>query len=152
MDTPGEQSPPKEFQTPDAITLSEERLRVSLPVRISGRVRLVKYIETETVTQTVEVRREKLRIEESDEPSTDGTDQGPALAGAAPYDWQQDEFEVILHEEQVEIIKRVVAVETVRVRTRIITTDQAVSADLGREQIELVSEPGPVSTARADRP
>lgn len=130
------------------LTRAEERLSVSLPVRISGRVRLVKYVETETVTHTVEVRRERLRVEESNEPSTDSTDQGPALAEVSPYDWQQDEFEVILHEEQVEIIKRVVAVETVHVRTSIITTDQAVSADLAREQIELASEPGRLDGAR----
>lgn len=40
MDTPGEQNPAEEIQDAEAMTLSAERVRVSLPVRISGRVRL----------------------------------------------------------------------------------------------------------------
>lgn len=73
---------------------------------------------------------------------TDSTDQAPARTDVLPYRWQQEEFELVLHEEQVEMIKRVVAVEKVRVRTRIVTTDQAVSADRTREQAELVTKQG----------
>ena len=140
MDTPGSPSSPGVMAGPEAITLSKERLTVSLPVRVSGRVRLIKYVETETVTQTVEVRKEKLRVEESPAELT-GDDQ---LTQTAPedgsaYSWQPQTFDLILHEERVEIVKTVVAVEKVKVRTAIHTTDQTVSADLSHEQIELSS-------------
>ena len=122
----------------EAMTLSEERLRVALPVRVSNRVRLIKYVESETVTRTVEVRREKLRVEELAEADLGN---GPTPAAAQPYDWQQPDFEVILHEEQVEITKTVVAVEKIHVRTRVVSTDAVVAADLGQEQVELESTP-----------
>lgn len=140
METPGSPSPLGEMASPDVVTLSEEQLRVSLPVRVSGRVRLVKYVETETVTQMVEVRREKLRIEEAaDEPAENDLSAERSAADLSSYSWQQQDFDLILHEEQIEIVKTVVAVEKVQVRTRILTTDEAVSAQVGHEQIELTS-------------
>ena len=43
--------------TDDAMTLSEERLRVGTQTREAGRARLRKYVVTENVTQTVPVSR-----------------------------------------------------------------------------------------------
>lgn len=138
MDTPDLPSSPVKTTSPDVITLSEEQLRVSSPVRVRGRVRLIKYVETETVTQTVQVRREHLRVEVPAEELA-GTDQPIQTASAdnSDYSWLPQEFEFVLHEERVEMVKTVVGVEKVHVRTRIVTTDQPVSAELGREQIEL---------------
>lgn len=141
MDTPGSPNSPGETEFPDAITLSEERLRMSLPVRVSGRVRLVKYVETQTVTQTVEVRRERLRVEESAKQLCDDQPNQTAPAEGLAYSWQPQDFDVVLHEERVEILKTVVAVENVHIRTRIVTADQALSVELGREQIELSTSP-----------
>ncbi len=47
----------------DAMTRSEEQLRVGKRTEPAGRVRLRKWVETEQVTQTVPVSREKARIE-----------------------------------------------------------------------------------------
>jgi hypothetical protein len=56
----------------EAMTRSEEELRVGTETRDRGRVRLRKYVITEEVTQTVPVRREEVRLEH--EPVTDVRD------------------------------------------------------------------------------
>jgi stress response protein YsnF len=55
--------------TDDAMTRSEEELRVGTETRERGRVRLRKYVTTEQVTRTVPVQREEVRVER--EPITD---------------------------------------------------------------------------------
>ena len=55
--------------TDEAMTRSEEELRVGTAPRERGRVRLRKYVVTEEVQQTVPVRREEVRVER--EPITD---------------------------------------------------------------------------------
>jgi stress response protein YsnF len=52
--------------TDDAMTRSEEELRVGTAQRERGRVRLRKYVTTEQVQQTVPVRREKARLREEE--------------------------------------------------------------------------------------
>ena len=49
--------------TDDAMTVSEERLRVGTEKSQAGRVKLRKYVTTENVTQTVPVTREHVRLE-----------------------------------------------------------------------------------------
>jgi uncharacterized protein DUF2382/PRC-barrel domain protein len=56
--------------TDDAMTRSEEELRVGTVREPAGRVRLGKWVETEEVQQTVPGRREKARLER--EPITEG--------------------------------------------------------------------------------
>src|SRR5687768_12744127 len=55
--------------TDDAMTRSEEELRVGTAEQERGRARLRKYVVTEEVQQTVPVRREEVRVER--EPITD---------------------------------------------------------------------------------
>ncbi|MFL6226526.1 MAG: DUF2382 domain-containing protein, partial [Actinomycetes bacterium] len=55
--------------TDDAMTRSEEELRVGTTRRERGRARLRKYVTTETRQVTVPVQREELRVER--EPITD---------------------------------------------------------------------------------
>ena len=55
--------------TDDAMTRSEEELRVGTSQRERGRVRLRKYVTTETQQVTVPVQREEVRVER--EPITD---------------------------------------------------------------------------------
>jgi len=68
--------------TDDAMTRSEEELRVGTAQRERGRARLRKYIVTEEVQQTVPVQREEVRIER--EPITEGNVDkaldGPAIS------------------------------------------------------------------------
>jgi uncharacterized protein (TIGR02271 family) len=116
--------------TDDAMTRSEEELRVGKMQRESGRARLRKYVVTEQVEQTVPVQHEEVRLER--EPITDAnvgdaTD-GPAIS--------EEEHEVVLHEEQVVVEKRAVPKERVRLDKDTVTDEQQVSEQVRKEQIE----------------
>lgn len=89
-------------ETDEAMTRSEERLRVGTEQVQTGRARLRKYIVTENVTQTVPVSREEIRVER--EPITDAN-RGQAMSGA---DLSEEEHEVILHEERPVVAKETV--------------------------------------------
>jgi uncharacterized protein (TIGR02271 family) len=116
--------------TDDAMTRSEEELRVGKAQRESGRARLRKYVVTEQVQQTVPVQREEVRLER--EPITDAN-VGDAKAGPAI---SEEEHEVTLHEEEVVTEKRAVPKERVRFDKQTVTEDQTVSEEVRKEQIE----------------
>ena len=116
--------------TDDAMTRSEEELRVGKASRESGRARLRKYVVTEQVQQTVPVQREEVRVER--EPITDAN-VGDAMAGPAI---SEEEHEVTLHEEEVVVEKRAVPKERVRLDKDTVTEDQTVSEEVRKEQIE----------------
>jgi uncharacterized protein (TIGR02271 family) len=114
----------------DAMTRSEEELRVGKSSRETGRARLRKYVVTEQVQQTVPVQREEVRVER--EPITDAN-VGDATAGPAI---SEEEHEVTLHEEQVVTDKRAVPKERVRLDKDTVTEEQTVSEQVRKEQIE----------------
>jgi uncharacterized protein (TIGR02271 family) len=116
--------------TDDAMTRSEEELRVGKAQRESGRARLRKYVVTEQVQKTVPVKREEVRVER--EPITDAN-VGDAKAGP---DISEEEHEVVLHEEEVVTDKRAVPKERVRLDKETVTEDQTVSEEVRKEQIE----------------
>lgn len=116
--------------TDDAMTRSEERLRVGTERVEAGRARLRKYVVTENVTQTVPVSREEVRIER--EPITDAN-RGDAQSGPAI---SEEEHEVILHEERPVVAKETVPVERVRVDKETVTEEHQVSEELRKEQID----------------
>ena len=116
--------------TDDAMTRSEEELRVGKAQRESGRARLRKYVVTEQVQKTVPVQREEVRVER--EPITDAN-VGDAKAGPAI---SEEEHEVTLHEEEVVTEKRAVPKERVRLDKQTVTEDETVSEEVRKEQIE----------------
>jgi uncharacterized protein (TIGR02271 family) len=116
--------------TDDAMTRSEEELRVGKMERERGRARLRKYVVTEQVETTVPVSREEVRLER--EPVTDAN-VGDALDGPAI---SEEEHEVVLHEEQPVVEKRVVPKERVRMEKESVTEDAQVSEEVRKEQIE----------------
>ncbi len=118
-------------ETDDAMTRSEEELRVGTTQHETGRVRLRKYIVTENVTQTVPVSREEVRIER--EPITDAN-RGDAHAGG---DLTEEEHEVTLHEEVPVVEKNVVAKERVRLDKDTVTDEAQVSEEVRKEQIDV---------------
>ena len=122
--------------TDDAMTRSEEELRVGKTSREAGRARLRKYVVTEQVQQTVPVQREEVRVER--EPITDAN-VGAATAGPAISD---EEHELVLHEEEVVTEKRTVPKERVRMDKNTVTEDQTVSEQLRKEQIETEGDTG----------
>ena len=117
--------------TDDAMTRSEEELRVGTRERESGRVRLRKYVVTEHVQQTVPVQREEVRIER--EPITDAN-AGAAMSGP---EISEEEHEVVLHEEELVVEKRAVPKERVRLGKDTVTEEHQVSEEVRKEQIDV---------------
>uniref|UniRef100_UPI000CE37CCF YsnF/AvaK domain-containing protein n=1 Tax=Arthrobacter sp. ZGTC412 TaxID=2058900 RepID=UPI000CE37CCF len=117
--------------TDDAMTRSEEQLRVGTEKQATGRARLRKYVVTEMVTKTVPVQREEVRLER--EPITDAN-RGAALDGPAI---SEEEHEVILHEERPVIQKETVPVERVRLDKETVTEQHTVTEEVRKENIEL---------------
>jgi uncharacterized protein (TIGR02271 family) len=117
--------------TDDAMTRSEEELRVGTETRERGRARLRKYVVTETEQVTVPVQREEVRVER--EPVTDANldaaASGPAIS--------EEEHEVTLHEETPVVEKRAVPKERVRLDTETVTDERQVSGEVRKEQIEV---------------
>jgi uncharacterized protein (TIGR02271 family) len=123
-------------ETDNAMTRSEEELRVGKTQQERGRVRLKKYVVTDHVQQTVPVQREEVRVER--EPITDAnvgnaTD-GPAIS--------EEEHEVTLHEEVPVADKVAVPKERVRVDKDTVTDEETVSGEVRQERIEVDDERG----------
>ena len=116
--------------TDDAMTRSEEELRVGTEQRERGRARLRKYVVTEQVDKTVPVQREEVRVER--EPITDANVDdaldGPAIS--------EEEHEVVLHEEQPVVEKRAVPKERVRLDKDTVNEERTVSDEVRQERIE----------------
>jgi uncharacterized protein (TIGR02271 family) len=117
--------------TDQAMTRSEEELRVGTAQREHGRVRLRKYVTTEQVTQTVPVQREEVRLER--EPITDAN-VGAATSGS---DISEEEHEVTLREETPVVEKRVVPRERVRLDTDTVTEQRQVGEEVRKEQLDV---------------
>jgi uncharacterized protein (TIGR02271 family) len=117
--------------TDDAMTRSEEELKVGTTERESGRVRLRKHVVTDEVTKTVPVKREEVRLER--EPITD-SNVDDALDGPAI---SEEEHEVVLHEEEVVAEKRAVPKERVRLDKDVEVDERTVSEEVRREEIEV---------------
>ncbi len=116
--------------TDDAMTRSEEQVRVGTQNVETGRARLRKYIVTENVTKTVPVSHEEVRIER--EPITD-QNVGQAMSGG---DLTEEEHEVTLHAEQPVVEKETVPVERVRLATETVTGEETVTEQVRKEQID----------------
>jgi uncharacterized protein (TIGR02271 family) len=116
----------------DAMTRSEERLRVGTQTHVAGRAVLRKYVTTEYVTQTVPVRREEVRLER--EPITDGH-RGNLSEGVEVFGDDADVFEVVLHQEVPVVQTETVAVERVRLRKATLTDQATVSEDVRKEEL-----------------
>ena len=117
--------------TDQAMTRSEEQLHVGTERQEAGRARLRKYVETEQVSETVPVSKERAVVER--EPITDANaDQ--ALAGP---EISEEEHEVVLNEERAVVDKTVTPVERVRLDKETVTEQQTVSEEVRKEQIEV---------------
>ena len=116
--------------TDEAMTRSEEQLRVGTESREAGRARLRKYVVTEQQNVQVPVTREEVKIER--EPITDAN-VGEAMDGPAI---SEEEHEVVLHEEQPVVDKQAVPVERVRLGKEQVTEQETVSEQVRQERIE----------------
>ncbi len=116
--------------TDDAMTRSEEQLRVGTEREAAGRARLRKYVTTENVTKTIPVQREEVRLER--EPITDAN-RGAALDGP---DISEEEHEVVLHEERPVVQKEAVPVERVRLDKDVVQDNVTINEEVRKEHIE----------------
>jgi uncharacterized protein (TIGR02271 family) len=117
--------------TDDAMTRSEEQLRVDTKKVEAGRARLRKYVVTEEQSVQVPVSREEVRVDR--EPITDAN-RGDAVAGA---EITEEEHEVVLHEERPVVTTEAVPVERVRLGTENVTDQQTISGDVRKERVEI---------------
>lgn len=130
----------------NAMTRSEEQLRVGTEIRETERVRLVKRVVTEEVTMTVQIRREELVVERV--PVRDG---GPfyddgrnsyteperqRLYDAVDTAFNGNVVEVVLYEEKPRVEVDVIPIERVQVRREVHTQDEVISAPVRKEVIE----------------
>jgi uncharacterized protein (TIGR02271 family) len=122
--------------TDDAMTRSEERMAVGTEQVQTGVARLRKFIVTEQVTQTVPVSHEEVRIVH--EPITD-ENRGDAISGG---ELTEEEHEVVLHAERPVVTTETVPVERVRLDTETVQSEQEVTGDVRKEQIEQVVDNG----------
>jgi uncharacterized protein (TIGR02271 family) len=117
--------------TDDAMTRSEEQLRVGTQAVESGRARLRKHVVTEHQQTTVPVSHDEVTL--SREPITDAN-RGPANAGPAI---SEEEHEVTLHAERPVVDTEAVAVERVKVGKQTVTEQETVRGEVRKEQIDL---------------
>jgi uncharacterized protein (TIGR02271 family) len=117
--------------TDDAMTRSEEELRVGTQTRVRGRARLRKHVVTEEQQVTVPVQREEVRVER--EPITDAN-RDAATSGP---EISEEDHEVVLREEEVVVDKQAVPKERVRLDTETVTEERQVSDEIRKERIEV---------------
>ena len=116
--------------TDDAMTRSEERLKVGTETAETGRARLRKYVVTEEQSVTVPVSREEVRVER--EPITEAN-RDQAMAGP---DLSEEEHEVVLREERPVVAKETVPVERVSLEKETVTEDRQVTEQVRKEQVD----------------
>ena len=137
----------------DAMTRSEEQLRVRTESQAVGRVRLRKRIVTEYEQVTVPVRREEIRLERepADGPGTGVGHQTDAASSSAVgavgaavpgQTGGNEEHEVVLHAERPVVRTETVPVERVRVGKQTVTDHETVGGEVRKERIELDTDPG----------
>jgi len=118
----------RDTATDDAMTRSEEELRVGTERTEAGRARLKKYVVTEDVQTTVPVQREEVRIER--EPVTEAN-----IDAATGTEISEAEQEVVLTEERPVVEKRTVPKEQVRLGKEAVTDEKEVAEQVRKEEI-----------------
>ena len=117
--------------TDDAMTRSEEELRVGTVRRPSRTVRLKKNIVDEKVTKTVPVEKESVHVER--EPITDAN-RDSAMSGA---DLTTEEAEMTLSEEEVVVDKEVVPKERIKLDKDVEVEQREVTETVRKEQVDV---------------
>ena len=119
----------------EAVTRSEEELRVAKERQQTGKVRLRKYVVTEQQNIQVPVQKEVARVVR--EPATGrGGDIGDA------------EAEITLSEERAVVTKETVPKERVRLEKDVVEDTETVSGEVRKEQIEVEGDVEEATTNR----
>ena len=113
------------------VVRSEEQLRVGTTTEESGRVRAVKSVETEAVSQTVPRGVEHAEVDRS--PVQEG-DSGQVET------LPDGSLSIPVFEEQLVIEKRMVVRERVIIRKHTVYEEHEVKAELRRERVDITTE------------
>jgi uncharacterized protein (TIGR02271 family) len=116
--------------TDDAMTRSEEQVRVGKEQHTTGHAHLKKFVVTENVQTTVPVSHEEVRVVR--EPITD-ENVDEALRGP---DISEAEHDVTLHAETPVVEKKAVPVERVRLEKDTVTEQETVNEQVRKEKID----------------
>lgn len=123
----GEQMPAGDQAGSDWLIRQEEQIQVGKEMLETGRVRLHKYVDVESIEQPVHLYREEFEIERipisGDEKVSGNISEGVQ--------------EIVLHEERAVLRKELVPVERVRLRTKQVQQDTTVRDEIRRERIEV---------------
>ncbi len=114
----------------DTVIRSEEEVQVNKRTEEAGRVRLKKYVVTENITFTVPVEREEVRLAQEPIPADEATQARGAKIG-------EEEQEVTLHEEQIEVDKKVVPKERLRLEKQAVQEEAQVDETVRKERIDV---------------
>lgn len=116
-----------------SVVRAEEELRVGTEVGPAGRVRIRKWVDTDTVSQEVVLHQERLLVER--EPVA-VTNVDAVLAHA---EIAEAEYEVVLQDEQVVASTVIVPKEVIRLSTSLVEETVVVEADLRHEEVAVES-------------
>ena len=116
--------------TDEAMTRSEEHLRVGTEKVEAGRARLRKYVVTEQQTVRVPVSHEEVRVDRV--PITDAN-RDQRASGA---ELGEEEYAIVLHAERPVVTIESVPVERVRLDTGTVTREELVTGDVRNEQVD----------------
>jgi uncharacterized protein (TIGR02271 family) len=111
----------------DWLIRQEEQIQVGTEMLETGRVRLHKYVDVQSIEQPVHLYREDFEIERIPI-SADEKVSGNLSEGVQ---------EIILHEERAVLRKELVPVERVRLITKRVQQDSTVRDEVRRERIEV---------------
>lgn len=114
------------------LVLSEEELAVGTRQVAAGEVEVGKRVETQHVTENVQLRHDEVDIERR--PITDG------MVAAGQAQIGEQDIRIPLHSEEAVVEKRVVPKEEIVVRTREVVENETVEADLRTERAEIHRE------------
>jgi uncharacterized protein (TIGR02271 family) len=111
----------------ESMVRSEERLRAGTETVETGRTRLHKHVVTEEQQITVPVSHEEVHV------AREPIEGEKAHAGEI----QEEDREVVLHEERPVVAKETVAVERVGLETETVHEDQQIKDTVRKEQIDV---------------
>ena len=123
------------------LVLSEEQLRVDTRTEETGRVRVVKHVDTTSVSEQVPRGVEHADLERAEVREGD-TGEIETLPDGS--------LSIPVFEEQIVVQKRMVVRERVIVRKHTVYEQQEVSADLRRERLEILTEGDVAMTGDTD--
>jgi uncharacterized protein (TIGR02271 family) len=118
---------------PGTLVRHEEALEVGKRTAEAGKVRARKSLATERVERSVPVEREFVEVERLPAEKNDSgrVEELPDGSVSVP-----------VFGEEIEVRKRVVVKERVRLAKRTVTDEEIVAADIAREEIEIDADPG----------